>query len=381
MKAWVRQKPAEVKRKGKTNAAWFVHWREPDGTRRARSCGAGPKGKQAAKELAAELHSELTRGKYSGDPSLHLWKAFIAEYRRLELSGKSAPHASAINATIKRFEIHMSPRSVYEITDKYIKEFILKRRRDRGMKPGSKVSPATVNLDLRNLKLVLNAAVEWKQLEVSPVFKMLKTPTRHKRYVTVEDFALMFEAAPKMTEPTLPNATACEYWRALIGFAFLTGWRINEILNIRRDDVNFETGRVVARWDDSKGKRDELVHVPESVLDLLKPLWQTFKARPLQWNKSRRMLYVPFARLQNLAGISLSCEEDHEHTDACYLYGFHDLRRAFATYNAGSLSPAQLQRLMKHSAFVTTQGYINYAEVMNDRPDVFVPDVLKKKAE
>lgn len=381
MKAWVRQKPAEVKRKGKNNAAWYVHWREPDGTRRARSCGAGPKGKQAAKELQAELHAELVSGKYQGDPTLRMWKTFIDEYRRLELSGKSGPHASTINATIKRFEAHMQPKSVDQISDKFIKEFILKRCRDRGLKPGSKVSPATVNLDLRNLKLILKKAVSWKQLDRMPEFTMLKSPKRHKRYVTAGDFALMFEAAPKMTDPVIPNATAGDYWRALLGFAFLTGWRINEILNIRRGDVDFETGKVIARWDDSKGKRDEMVHVPDSVLELLKPVWKNFRDRPLQWHKSRRTLYVPFAKLQELAGISLNCEEDHEHTDACFRYGFHDLRRAFATYNAGSLSPAQLQRLMKHSAFVTTQGYIDYAEVMNDRPDVFVPDVLKKKAE
>ena len=78
-----------------------------------------------------------------------------------------------------------------------------------------------------------------------------------------------------------------------------------------------------------------------------------------------------------VVGIHLHCEEDHKHTDACHVYGFHDFKRAFATNNASTLSPAQLQRLMKHSDFSTTQRYINYAKVMTERPDVFVPDVLK----
>ena len=30
-------------------------------------------------------------------------------------------------------------------------------------------------------------------------------------------------------------------------------------LKIRREDVNFEAGQAVARWDDSKGNRDELI--------------------------------------------------------------------------------------------------------------------------
>ncbi|MEO2018666.1 MAG: site-specific integrase, partial [Fuerstiella sp.] len=317
---------------------------------------------------------------YVGDPSLTLWAAFITEYKRVELRRKSGSHGDAVRRSIEWFERHMHPRSVSQLTSKFINDFVGKRSHDRGVKRGSKVSPATINLDLRNLKLVLTVAVEWGQLEKMPKIKMLRTPARIKRHVTAEHFAAMFAAADTMTEPDVPNATACDYWRALIAFAFVTGWRINEILNLRRDDVDFKTCQVVSRWDDSKGKRDELIFIPESVVDLLRPLWQSFQERPLNWSKSRRTLYVPFAELQGHAGIHLNCEEKHEHTDACHVYGFHDFKRSFATYNAGKLSPTQLQRLMKHSAFTTTQGYINYAKVMTERPDVFVPDVLQLKA-
>lgn len=379
MKAWVRQKPADVERKGKNKAPWFVYWKEPDGTRRARSCGAGAKGKQEANKLAAELHAKLLAGTYEGDPTLVLWSAFITEYKRVELKTKSGGHAGGILRTIERFEEHMAPRRLNQVTSKFIREFVAKRSGDRGVKPGSKVSPATVNIDLRNLKLILNVAVDWGQLTKLPKIKLLKPPTRLKRHVTAEHFAAMFAAAEKMTAPEVKNAKPADYWRAVLSFAFVTGWRINEILNIRRDDVNFETQQVVARWDDSKGKRDELIFLPEAVIDLLRPLWQSFDERPLTWKKSRRTIYVPFAELQGHAGIHLPCEEDHEHTEACHLYGFHDFKRAFATYNAQNLSPAQLQRLMKHSAFTTTQGYINYAKIMTEKADVFVPDVLDRK--
>lgn len=96
--------------------------------------------------------------------------------------------------------------------------------------------------------------------------------------------------------------------------------------------------------------------------------------------KSRRTIYDPFMKLQTLAGINLHCEESHEHTAACHVYGFHDFRRGFATNNASTLSPAQLQRLMKHSDFSTTQRYINYAKVMTERPNVFVPEVLNQNS-
>ena len=380
MRAWVRQKAAEVKRKGKTKAAWFVHWKEPDGTRRARSCGAGAKAKQEANKPAAEIHAALLAGTYVGDPSLILWPAFIAEYRRVELRKKSDQHGGCISASMAIFERHMKPRTLSQITTKFIGEFVGRRSQDRGNKPGSMLSPSTINKDLRNLKLVLKVAHEWGQLEKLPKIRMVRTPQRIKRHVLPEHFAAMFAAAENMTEPVIANASACDYWRAVISFALVTGWRINEILNIRRDDVNFETGQVVARWDDSKGKRDELIFVPETIIELFRPVWQSFADRPLDWKKSRRTIYYPFTELQQLAGIHLHCEEAHEHNDACHVYGFHDFKRAFATNNASTLSPAQLQRLMKHSDFSTTQGYINYAKLMTERPDVFVPDVLNSNS-
>jgi integrase len=119
--------------------------------------------------------------------------------------------------------------------------------------------------------------------------------TSYQRYVIPEHFAAMLAAAEQMAVPDIPNVTPAEYWRAVISFAFVTGWRINEVLNIRRDDVNFGTGQVIARWDDSKDKRDELIYVPDSLLDLLRNAWKNFADRPLEWTKSRRTLYVPFA--------------------------------------------------------------------------------------
>ena len=41
---------------------------------------------------------------------------------------------------------------------------------------------------------------------------------------------------------------------------------------------------------------------------------------------------------------------------ACYLDGFYDFYRGFATHHAGTLSPAQLQTLMKPTSFTTTRG-------------------------
>ena len=97
------------------------------------------------------------------------------------------------------------------------------------------------------------------------------------------------------------------------------------------------------------------------------------------WNHDRRTLDVQFHKIQKAAGISLHCARSHQHTAACHLYGFHDLRRAFATMNADKLTPDALQALMRHKSYTTTQRYINMARQMDAAvASLHVPEVLKK---
>ena len=90
---------------------------------------------------------------------------------------------------------------------------------------------------------------------------------------------------------------------------------------------------------------------------------------------------VQFHRIQEAAGIKLPCRHQHEHTLYCHAYGFHDLRRAFATMNADRLTGDALQALMRHKSYQTTQVYINMARQMDAAvAGLHVPDVLKKGA-
>jgi integrase len=100
------------------------------------------------------------------------------------------------------------------------------------------------------------------------------------------------------------------------------------------------------------------------------------------WSYNQRTLYAEFARIQEAAGIHQPCYEEHEHTPYCYVYGFHDLRRAFATMNADKLTPDALQKLMRHKSYLTTQKYINLARQMDAAvASLHVPEVLKNHAQ
>jgi integrase len=64
-----------------------------------------------------------------------------------------------------------------------------------------------------------------------------------------------------------------------------------------------------------------------------------------------------------------------------HLYGFHALRRGYATLNADHLPAAVLQRKMRHKSFTTTLRYIGLADKLKQSAEkVYVPEVVQTKA-
>jgi integrase len=150
------------------------------------------------------------------------------------------------------------------------------------------------------------------------------------------------------------------------------------MLSLTREDLDLDGGFAITRGDDNKGKRDELTALHPVVIEHLRKL-PGFGRFVFPWPHYKTTLYLDFAEIQRVAKINLTCARKHEHTPACHVYGFHDLRRAFATMNADRLTPDALQALMRHKSYSTTQLYINMARQMNEAvASLHVPEVLKK---
>jgi integrase len=370
-KAWIFQDPKQVQKRGANRASWYVGWVDPDGHRRCKSCGAGKTGRGLAEKLAKKRAAELTLGTYN-DVRNKLWKEFRQEYETKIAPGKAPSSQRLISEALDKFEEIIHPARLTGIRTQTIDAYRAKRRTQKGMK-GAAVSPATVNKELRLLHAVLATAKKWGYLKEVPHVDFEREPEKLPIYITPEDFATLYAGCDNATLPDGYPFTPADWWRGLLVMAYMTGWRIGEILALRREDLDLDQGEAITRARNNKGKRDERAGLHELVVQHLRKL-ASFDPLVFPWNRSERVLYVEFGRIQKAAGIHLACTEEHVHSDTCYMYTFHDFRRAFATMNTERVSAVVLQKLMRHQSFSTTQGYINMVPQMRTAVEkLYVP--------
>jgi integrase len=376
--AWIFQKPEDVEKLGADKAPHYVGWYEPDGTRRKKSCGPGLHGKRNADKLRRKLEAELTTGTYQMHTK-KLWADFRQEYETRILAGKAPKTQAQAKTSLDHFERLVNAQRVVAINTQHLDDFIAKRRQEPGLKPGSVISPASVNADLRNLKAAFRVAREWGYLKEVPKIRMEKVPKKLPTYVTGDHFAAIYRACDQARMPENLPYPAADWWHALLVMGYMTGWRISDMLGLRRQDVDLGLGTAITRYEENKGKRDERVDLHRVVVDHLRKI-PGLDPRIFPWNHNERTLYSEFARIQEKAEIKLPCKArgEHQHTRYCYVYGFHDLRRAFATMNADKLTADALQALMRHKSYQTTQVYISMSRQMKEAvASLHVPEVLK----
>ena len=374
MRAWKFQDCRQKQKLGEKNCPWSVGWVDPDGKRRSKRIGS----KSMAAKYCRKLEGELAAGTYRTE-SRKLWADFRQEYQSTIVARMSSGTQRETLSCLNHFERIVKPNKVAPINTSMIDNYVAKRRTESSKRRrGLNVSPATINKELRHLKAVLGVAKEWGYLPQMPHFRMIKEPKKLPTFVTPEHFALIYQACESAQLPKgLPYSQA-EWWRGLLTFAYMTGWRIGEPLSLRVVDLDLDEATAITRAADNKGNRDELVPLHTVVIDHLRKI-ASFEPLVFPWPHHRRTLDMEFHRIQQAAGIHLPCEYDHEHTEAGHLYGFHDLRRAFATLNAETLTPDALQSLMRHTSYTTTQKYINMSQQLNRKVDnLHVPDIFRK---
>ena len=136
------------------------------------------------------------------------------------------------------------------------------------------------------------------------------------------------------------------------------------------EDVDLDAAVAVSRAEDNKGRRDVEIPLHPVIAEHLQKLAASFGSHVFPWSNGRRTLWTQFWRIQEASGIPKCGKQGW--------YGFHDLRRGFATQNAGEMDLFELQALMQHKSLETTRGYVSMANRLNKAVEgLYVPDVLR----
>jgi len=375
--AWLFQDHRQKAKLGAVRCPWSVGWIDPDGKRRSKRIGS----ESAAKKYARKIEGQLAAGTYESADRV-TWEKFRAEWESKIGSGMQPESRRCTVDALRHFERLIRPKLVKAIKSQTVDDYVAKRRTEPGIKGGTTVSPATVNKELRHLKAVFRVAHEWEYLPKLPRVRMLKEPQKIKPYVTAEHFPMIYGAADTAKRPKSPDYSVGDWWRALIVFAYMTGWRIRQILALRWDDVSLDNGTAVTRHQDNKAKRDRQTPLHPLVVDHLRKLADASVGTGpgsrlvFWWPHNDRTLWEDFRRIQEEGGIHLPCREKHVHTPRCYVYGFHALRRGFATENFDRMTAEELQAMMQHASYATTQRYISMARQLKQTAEkLYVPNL------
>lgn len=354
-KAWIFQHD---------NGSWYVGWYDP-ATGRKRKKSMGPR-KTDANNFAAKKTAALVAG-LSGDAGQKSWAEF-REQATDTFTKLSAGTRSEYELCLNHYERLLKPKQIKDVTNQAINRYVSKRANEPGGKAGSTTSSATINKELRGLKKLFRLAKKWKYIPEELEIEFLREAHVEPTFISEEQFVALYQACDAATSPKLPGVDTADWWRAYLTFAYLTGWRMSEPLALLWADVDLAAGYAITRAGDNKGRREARVPLADVVIEHLAKI-KSESLEVFPWPSHRTRMNSQLNRIQAKAGIKKICRKDHPHDEVCERFGFHDLRRGFATANAASLSASQLQTMMRHSSYATTQKYIHMGEQSN-RDDV-----------
>lgn len=193
-RVWVFQYRRDIDRKGANKASWYVGYVDHEGKRRGESCGPGSRGRKKAEQHKRLLQSELDTRIHRPDGRVR-WELFRREYEEKVLAALEPSTQQQVRTALNHFKRIVRPGRMESIRTQMVDDFVSRRRKERGKKRGSVVSPATINKDLRHLKAVFHVAVDWGYLLKAPKCRMQREPEKLPRYVTPEHFAMLYHKA------------------------------------------------------------------------------------------------------------------------------------------------------------------------------------------
>ena len=292
--------------------------------------------RREAMEDPAYIPTPVKRERAAKPPKVPTFKEF-GELFLEQYASKRVAKDSWFRPMVSRLAKVFSKRRLDVITRLEIERYLTMRAKAR--------HPATVNHDIRFLKLMLKTAVAWKYLEenVAESIQLLKVPppdpdVEAGRFLTQKQTDALIDAAP-------------DHVRPCVQLALLTGMRRGELLGLRWPQI--KDGWI--RLHETKSSKERRIPVTTEIATILRTI------------RKRHPRYIHGYVLVYNGERMKSFKRSWENTRAAAKLPrvrFHDLRHTWASrLLRQGVSPFELQKLGGWGSLeMVTQRYGHFAE-------------------
>lgn len=280
-------------------------------------------------------------------------RVFGDEYSNLIKQNRSAAyHKSVVNSLKHITDYFGCQRAIQSLGLKEIESFIshLQRKVNKGYR-----------VYVRTLKAAFNKAVDWNYVKEN-YFLKVKLPKKQQVNPAYISGTQLAEISGQIENETI---------RGLVVFAFYTGMRLNEIVNLTWRNVNLST-RIITVGDaefTTKGRNQRYIPICEEVFEVL----ARSKGQEEKSNTPRILRIHPSQRGEIKSGF-VFCKANGEaftgdyvskiFKKACKAVGtdksihFHSLRHSFASNLVQKgVNLYTIKELLGHSSISTTEVY------------------------
>ncbi len=201
-------------------------------------------------------------------------------------------------------------QKVLDITEVSIDKYI-KHRLSQKSHTGNNISPSTINKELALLKRGFNLLIDKKLIRTKPTIKMMAEHNVRTGFLEYEDYLKLLEVLPKYLVPVFK-------------FAYKSGWRRSEILNLKWDMVNLEDGLISIPPGMTKNNKGRMFYLDDELKQMFNST-RVYQRWTLQIEEAEWVFVGPNGRIKDFRyAWKKACK------NAGVKYHFHDLRRTAA---------------------------------------------------
>ncbi len=215
--------------------------------------------KTVAKRLLEQREGEISQGKIPGvyfDKVTfdNLAEDLIADYKINERKS-----LDRVELSVKHLSEVFEGKKVPSITTPLVNRYVTRR-----LEAGA--AKATINRELSALKRMLNLGAKSTPPKVDrvPHIPMLKENNTRKGFFSHQEFILFRSVLP-------------DYMKAVVTFAYKTGWRKSEILNLKWGQVDRAQGTVSLDPGETKNEQARTVYLDTELKALIENQWNRRK--------------------------------------------------------------------------------------------------------